>query len=161
MTKTAQKFIDPKTGYMKSVHEVTLEEKAEKAKELQEKIDAPPGLGFKLNTDMVIPDDTGEKYHTTHLCYGSPCPKKDSFVQTGDNYVDESLYHDDTGTRWVTWMETYGRDPNPEYHDVHYMARPDFKADVDSKNGYKEQSFAQRSGRNQQSSRSLQNLAQK
>lgn len=68
---------------MKTVYEVELEEKAEKAKELQEKIDAAPGLGFKLNTDMVIPDDTGEKYHTTHLCYGSPCPKKDSFAQTG------------------------------------------------------------------------------
>lgn len=83
ITKNAQKFIDKKTGYMKTVHEVELEEKAEKAKELQEKIDAAPGLGFKLNTDMVIPDDTGEKYHTTHLCYGSPCPKKDSFAQTG------------------------------------------------------------------------------
>lgn len=124
---------------MKSELEVTLEEKAEKAKELQEKIDAPPGLGFKLDTDRVIPDDTGEKYHTTHLCYGEPCPKKDkSFVQTNDPYVDESLYSDDTGTRWVTFMKSYGRDPNPFYHDVHYLARPDFKEDVESKNGYKE-----------------------
>lgn len=127
---------------MKTLNEVTIEEKAKKDKEVQEKIDAAPGLGFKLNTDMVIPDDTGEKYHTTHKCFGSPCPKKDSFVQTGDDYVDESMYYDDTGTKWITFMDTYGRDPHPEYHDPHFLSRPDFKKEVETRNRYPEESFA-------------------
>jgi len=44
----------------------------------------------------------------------------------------------------VTFMDSFGRDPNPGYHDVHYMSRPDFKKDVDSRNAYPEESFAQR-----------------
>jgi hypothetical protein len=34
ITKNVQKFIDKKTGYMKTEYEVALEEKAEKAKEV-------------------------------------------------------------------------------------------------------------------------------
>jgi len=47
-------------------------------------------------------------------------------VQTGVNKVDESLYYDNTGDRWVALAKTYGRDPNWEYHDPHFMANPDF-----------------------------------
>ena len=70
-------------------------------------------------------------------------PAKSSLVQVKDPYVDESIYYDDTGERWVTFMNTYGRDPHPGYHDPHYMAREDFKKYVDAQNGYKEASFLQ------------------
>ena len=32
---------------------------------------------------------------------------------------------DDSIDRWVYWPKT-GQDPNPKYHDVHFMLRPDF-----------------------------------
>jgi hypothetical protein len=39
-------------------------------------------------------------------------------------------------------MDTFGNDPNPFYHDVHYMSRPDFKKDIEGANKYPEESFA-------------------
>ena len=38
----------------------------------------------------------------------------------------KSKEFDDTGDRWAYWPETYGVDPDPTYHDVHFMTRPDF-----------------------------------
>ena len=32
---------------------------------------------------------------------------------------------DDSADKWVNWPKT-GKDPDPLYHDVHFMTRPDF-----------------------------------
>ena len=34
---------------------------------------------------------------------------------------------DDADDRWAYWPKT-GRDPDPKYHDVHFMTRPDFNS---------------------------------
>lgn len=39
---------------------------------------------FEVPFDIMEEDDTGTKYHTTHKCFGSPCPKDDAFVQVND-----------------------------------------------------------------------------
>jgi len=40
---------------------------------------------------------------------------------TSDDYLDG-----DTGERFVRFAGTYGKDPHPEYHNVHFMAEPEF-----------------------------------
>lgn len=46
-------------------------------------------------------------------------PKPPSFAQKRtEDVVDDEV------DRWAYWRN--GKDPNPGYHDVHYMTRPDF-----------------------------------
>ena len=145
IAENAKKFIDPATAFMKTLNEVEQEEKAYKAKKVQESIDAHPGLGFKINPDRIIPDDVGDKYTTTHKCFGSPCPKDEAFVQTeapdqksNKDKKDKKDYllPDDT-SRWTKYP--YGAEPFPQPHDVHDMVRPDFNYTV-----YHNPSFAQK-----------------
>ena len=66
------RFIDPKTGAMKTQHEVDLEDEAANQKALEETYKRPY---FTIIERHVIPDWTGHKYVTTHKCFGSPCKK--------------------------------------------------------------------------------------
>lgn len=68
---------------MKTPHEVALDEEAKLEADLQETYTKPY---FTINPALVIPDYDGDKYLTTHACFGRPCKKKGekSFVQIDD-----------------------------------------------------------------------------
>ena len=75
------RFIDPKTGRMKTQYEVDQEDEAAKQRALEETYKRPY---FTIIERHVIPDWTGHKYVTTHKCFGSPC-KKWGFNPFGKN----------------------------------------------------------------------------
>lgn len=66
-------FIDPKNGRTKTPYEVSNELAAEAAAEYKKEFWDKPY--FTINPSLVIPDYTGDKYTTSHQCFGSPCRK--------------------------------------------------------------------------------------
>jgi len=70
---------------------------------------------------MVRPDFNQTVYHKASLA------QRDSNTEDYQNLAQQKSQDiDDTGDRWAHWWQTYGHDPDPFYHDVHFMTRPDF-----------------------------------
>ena len=61
---------------------MSLEEAAKAQADLEEDYWSKPY--FTIIPGLVIPDYNGDKYYTTHRCFGSPCPKDEAFLQTGE-----------------------------------------------------------------------------
>ena len=88
----AKDFVDPSTGRTRTPYEVGEIKKAEIQADLVKDYWNKPY--FTINPSLVIPDYTGDKYTTTHACFGRPCKKEDAFVQLSDKkaIVDEDNY---------------------------------------------------------------------
>lgn len=90
----AKDFVDAKTGRTKTPYEVGEEKAAEIQADLEKDYWNKPY--FTINPSLVIPDYTGDKYTTTHACFGRPCKKEDSFLQLSEKlqqpYIDDENY---------------------------------------------------------------------
>ena len=75
----AQSFVDEKTGRTKTPHEVSLDEAAAAQADLEKDYWNKPY--FTIIPGLVIPDYNGDKYYTTHRCFGHVCPKDEAFLQ--------------------------------------------------------------------------------
>ena len=79
----AQSYVDAKTGSTKTPFQVGEEAAAEAAADLKKDFWDKPY--FTINPNLVVPDYDGNKYVTTHRCFGHVCKAdEDAFVQTGD-----------------------------------------------------------------------------
>ena len=98
----AKQFVDPATGSTLTPYVVSQRLAAELDSEYKKEFHDKPY--FSINERLVIPDYTGDKYTTSHQCFGSPCrkypdsdgtPYKNEWVQLGSHskpYVDEDNY---------------------------------------------------------------------
>ena len=82
ITKFVQARIDPASGRYKTEWEVEQEEAAVAESKLQKMRDAPY---FTLNMDQIVPDWTGNKYVTTHRCFGGPCKSDLELLQVSES----------------------------------------------------------------------------
>ena len=71
--ETVKKHINEKTGSWKTAWEVEQEDSAEEEKKLQEASEKP----YYTLPDELVNDWPGDRFVTTHRCFGGPCKGDD------------------------------------------------------------------------------------